>query len=68
MIDLTERLAENEQKARTIGARLQQLEQEKQQLLQELLRLDGEHRLLVTLQREAKADAADGSPVQSPNP
>ena len=52
MIDLQERLTQNEQKLQETQVKLQQLEQDKQELLQELLRLDGEHRLLVELQKE----------------
>lgn len=52
MLDLTERLAQNENKLKALQGRLQQLEQEKQLLLQELLRMDGEHRLLTELQRD----------------
>jgi hypothetical protein len=53
-MDIAVRLTLNEQKIQTTTARLQQMEQEKQNLLQELLRLDGEHRLLMELQNEVK--------------
>ncbi len=51
---IKERLTENEQKTKKIEASLQQLQETNQQLLQELLRLDGEHRVLVELVSEVK--------------
>lgn len=51
-MNITERLTQNEQKLQKTQTELQQLEQAKQDLLQELLRLDGEHRLLLELQSE----------------
>ncbi len=51
-MDLKERLEKNEAAAKQIQVSLQQLQQDSQNLLQELLRLDGEHRLLVDLQKE----------------
>ncbi len=54
MIDFQERLAENEGKLKVIQSRLQQLEQNKQEALCELLRLDGEHRLLLQLEQESQ--------------
>jgi len=49
---IEERLTKNEERQKANLQRLQQLEQQKQELLQEMLRLDGEHRLL----REMKAE------------
>lgn len=54
-MDIKERQTQNEQKLQSVQTKLQRLEQEKQQLLQELLRLDGERRLLVELQKEEPA-------------
>jgi len=51
-MDIKERLAQTEQKLREIQAESDALEQKKQELLQEFLRLDGEHRLLLELQKE----------------
>ncbi|MCJ7829370.1 MAG: hypothetical protein MUP81_06490 [Dehalococcoidia bacterium] len=45
-MNIEERLELNKQKLNGIQARLSQLEQEKQELLQEALRLDGELRIL----------------------
>ncbi len=55
-MDIKERLDENEQKIKAIQTQLQQLQQTQQELLQELLRLDGEHRLLLELQKEKNAN------------
>lgn len=52
-MNISERLKENEQKVKTITAQIQQLQQTQQELLQELLRLDGESRLLLELEKEA---------------
>ena len=51
-MDIKNRLVANNQKLRDIQSKLQQLEQQKQELLQELLRLDGETRLLQELEKE----------------
>lgn len=40
-MDIKERIAQNEDKLKAIQQRLQQLEVNKQELFQELLRLDG---------------------------
>lgn len=53
-MDIKERLEKNEAATKQIQASLQQLQQDAQNLIQELLRLDGEHRLLVDLQKEIK--------------
>ena len=57
MLDITARLAQNEVKLKSLQSRLQQMEQEKQQLLQEFLRLDGERRLLIELSKGGNGDA-----------
>jgi len=49
---IEERLTKNEEQQKANLEKLQRMEQEKQELLQEMLRLDGEHRLL----REMKAE------------
>ena len=51
-MDISERLAQTEQTMKEIGNKLQELDQNKQLLMQELLRQDGEHRLLLKLQKE----------------
>ncbi len=51
-MDIKEHLTQNEQKLKELQIRLQLLQQETQQLLQEALRLDGEHRLLLEMQKE----------------
>jgi len=51
-MDTKERLTENNQKFQDIQSKLQQLEQARQELLQELLRLDGENRLLRELNND----------------
>lgn len=53
-MDIRERLVENRKRLQGIQSQLQTLEQKKQELLQELLRLDGEGRLLDELQKEIK--------------
>ena len=53
-MEIKARLESNEQKTKVIQAQLQQLQQTNQELLQELLRLDGEHRLLLELSKEEK--------------
>ena len=53
-MDIKERLVQNRQKLREVQSKLQQLEQSKQELLQELLRLDGENRLLLEMEKEPK--------------
>lgn len=55
-MDIKNRLAQNEQKFKAIQDKLQQLEATKQDLLQELLRLDGENRVLLELQKEVKPE------------
>lgn len=51
-MDIKERLEKNEAASKQIQISLQQLQQDSQNMLQELLRLDGEHRLLLELQKE----------------
>ncbi len=51
-MDIKERLAQNEQQAKQIKASLQQLDQDKNNLVMELLRLEGEKRLLTELSAE----------------
>ncbi len=51
-MNIKERLLDNEQRNKQIQASLQKLQQDNQNLLQELLRLDGEHRLLVELVKD----------------
>jgi len=51
-MDIKERLVQNRQKLQEVQVKLQQLEQTKQELLQELLRLDGENRLLLEMEKE----------------
>lgn len=54
-MDIKERLIKNELSTKQIQANIQRLQQDNQQLLQELLRLDGENRLLQEqLQEEIK--------------
>jgi hypothetical protein len=55
-MDANIRLATNRQKMNEIQTQTQQLEQSRQDLLQELLRLDGENRLLMELQQEPKKE------------
>jgi len=55
-MDIKERLTQNTQKLQAVQAKLQQLEKDKQDGLQELLRLDGEHRLLLQLVDEIKKE------------
>jgi len=55
-VDTKTRLAQNNQKLQEIQSKLQQLEQTKQELLQELLRLDGENRLLLELDDETQIE------------
>lgn len=55
-MNIAERLAQNGDKLKAIQDKLQQLEQTKQELLQELLRLDGESRVLLELQKEVKPE------------
>lgn len=50
-MDLKDRLMQSEQKLKEIQGRIQQHEQQKQGMLQELLRLDGELRLLAELMK-----------------
>jgi predicted nuclease with TOPRIM domain len=50
--DTKERLAQNQQKMRGLQQRLQVLETEKQEILQEVLRLDGQNQLLIEMQKE----------------
>lgn len=51
-MDTKERLQQNQQKMRGLQQRLQVLETEKQEILQEVLRLDGANRLLIEMQNE----------------
>ncbi len=51
-MNIKERLLDNEQRNKQIQVSLQKLQQDNQNLLQELLRLDGEHRLLVELAKD----------------
>ena len=51
-MDIKARLSQTEQTIKGIGEKLQELDQNKQLLMQELLRQDGEHRLLLELQKE----------------
>lgn len=53
-MDIKQRLTENEDKLKAVQAQLQQLQETNQQLLQELLRLDGQHILLLELSKEAQ--------------
>ncbi len=53
-MDIKERLITNEGKLEIIQTRLKQLQNENQQLLQELLRIDGEQRLLLEMQKESE--------------
>jgi predicted nuclease with TOPRIM domain len=50
--DTKERLAQNQQKMKGLQQRLQLLESEKQEILQEVLRLDGENRLLKDMEKK----------------
>jgi uncharacterized protein YbcI len=52
---LQERLVQTETKIQQTQEGLQQLEQIKQNMLQELLRLDGERRLILELQKDELA-------------
>jgi hypothetical protein len=54
-MDIKERLAQTEVKMHDVETTLQYLEQNKQNLLQELLRLDGEKRLLMEMQKDELA-------------
>jgi len=51
-MDIKEELEANRKKLQDITRELQKLEQQKQTLLQEALRLDGEARLLARLNKE----------------
>ncbi len=51
-MDIKERITKNETTAKQIQTSLQQLEQDRQNLLQELIRLDGQHRLLKEMEQE----------------
>ena len=51
-MDIKDRLDKNKLQIQEVQAKLKQLERSQQQLLQELLRLDGEYRLLMELGRE----------------
>ncbi len=53
-MNIKERQQQNQQKMIEIQQQIQQLDQAKQNLLQELLRLDGEGRLLNELEKEVK--------------
>lgn len=55
-MDIKEKLKENEQKVKQIQASLQQLQQTNQDLLQALIRLDGQHILLIEMQAEEEAN------------
>lgn len=57
MIDIKGRLVKNEEQLKGIQTRIQQLQQETQILLAELLRLEGERRILAELQEENNANA-----------
>ena len=50
-MDIKEHLTKNKQSIKVITEQLQQLQKTNQELLQELLRLDGEHRLLIELSK-----------------
>lgn len=51
-MNIKERLAQSEFKLQETQVKLQELEQTKQELLQELLRLDGECRVLKEMEAE----------------
>lgn len=53
-MDIKERLAHSQAKMNDMQQRLNAIEQEKQELLQEILRLDGECRLLNELSKESE--------------
>ncbi len=53
-MDIKERLAQNDQKAKGLAARLAAIEQEKQALLQELFKLEGECRVLQEMEQGEK--------------
>ncbi len=57
-MDIKERLILNEQKTKQIQVSLQRLQQDNQNLLQELLRLDGEHRLLLDMSKEEQQNVS----------
>jgi len=51
-MNIKKRLIQTERQLQKIQAESDALEQKKQELLQEFLRFDGEHRLLLELQKE----------------
>ncbi len=53
-MELKERLAETEKKIKQLAEVIQRLDQDRQNVLQELLRLEGEKRLLLELAEELK--------------
>ena len=56
-MDIKDRIKSNQQKITGIQQRLNQVETEKQELLQEALRLDGELRLLKELEEKPNVRA-----------
>jgi len=58
-MDIQKRIAENEERINVISAQIRQLKTTEQELLQELLRLDGEHRILLLLAKEVDNDVQD---------
>jgi len=55
-VDIAKELQETQKRQKDIVGRIQQLEQERQQLIQEALRLDGEVRALTRLSKETKEE------------
>ena len=58
-MDIQSRISENEQKTKVIQTQLQQIQQTNQELLAELLKLAGEARLLLLLEKEEISEKAD---------
>ncbi len=58
-MDIKERLESNKKRLQDIQSQIQQLDQRKQELLQELLRLDGALRLLLELTKEQENEKTD---------
>lgn len=54
-MNIKERLSRNEEQGKALIAKAQELDRQKQVILQEVLRFEGEHRLLLDLQKEEKS-------------
>lgn len=61
-MDIKQRLADNEHKLEVMGTRLQQMEQDKQQMFQEILQTQGENRVLQEMLKEGDKDGTGTPP------